>query len=137
VIGEPFPRQATARRTSHREPHPCQVTGRPVVVGKGPLGNVSVQVDLIDVDLGALERSLELAPEILHRVGVNVARDVLAGVVDGLVGEVPIKSLVGPGLVRVDGRAMLHPTTDVSLESQGVQVAFDDFGLDDATALWV
>ena len=60
-----------------------------MVVGEGALGDVAVQVGRGNVDLRALDRPLEQAPEVLYAVGMDIAGDVLAaGVVDLLDGEV-------------------------------------------------
>jgi hypothetical protein len=111
VIGQLRPGEASTVDVAAHRPHPAQVVRPAVVVGEGPLGDVTVQMRWSDVDLAPLDRPLEQAPEVLDAVRVDDARQVLAlAVVDLLESEALVQALVGLGAPPWPRRPLPVPT---------------------------
>src|SRR5437773_12535417 len=66
----------------------------PIVVAKRLFVKVAEQVKRLNTDVGSMKGTLQEAPEILHRVGMNRAVHVLNGMVNNLVGILPFQSFV-------------------------------------------
>ena len=87
----------------------CDLAGQPLesltvaglagVEAEGFLVEVAEQVERLDADVGALDGPLEQRPEVLDSVGVNLAIDVLLGVVNDAVNVLALKAVVAdPGV---------------------------------------
>ena len=66
--------EASHRHRSHQPTHALSVAELPVAVPVVELGQVAVQVDLGDVVVGAVQRPLELAKEVLGGLLVITSR---------------------------------------------------------------
>lgn len=74
-----------------------------------------------------METTLEQGPEVLDAVRVDLAPDVLLGVVNGLVREVGPEAAVGPESVGIDGCTGSDMRADMLVQSDTRPVG-DDFG---------
>jgi len=74
-------------------------------------------VERFDADVCSVQAALQQAPEIFHRVCVNIAVHVLNGVIDDGVLVVGLQPVIRFQFVREDGRASFHMLTNVLLNS--------------------
>src|SRR6266403_4059369 len=78
------------------------IQGRPIVVAEYLFIEIPEQVKWLDVDISSLESTLEQAPEILQSVCMHLPIDIALGVVNRLVNEILIQSLIGHERIGVD-----------------------------------
>ena len=78
----------------------------PIVVAERLLIDVFAQVERLDANVGSVQSALEETPEVLHRVGVDVAVSVFDGVVDDGVLIVTFQTIVGFQFIAEDRRAL-------------------------------
>lgn len=104
------------------------------VVGEHALIEVAEQMERLDAHVGAVQPALEQAPEVLQPVDVDLAVDVLDGVIDGLMAVGALKADVADVLVGVQARAVLNVLFDMPLDAGPFAVG-DDFGANLAAAL--
>jgi hypothetical protein len=88
----------------------------PVVAPKRLFVKIPEQVEGLNTDVGAVQATLQKTPEVFHRVGVNVAVNVLDGVVDDLVLIVGIQTVIGEQFIAEDGRASFDALADCALK---------------------
>src|SRR5437016_4984279 len=65
-----------------------------IVEAKSLFVQISEQVEWFHADVGSVQTALEQAPEVLHRVRMNVAANVLDGMVNHLMGVIGFQSVV-------------------------------------------
>ena len=85
--------------------------------------DVPEQLPRHHADVRPVDSPLEQRPEVFHPVGVNVATDVLAGMVNRLVDVVARQAFVGFEGVRIHRRSLRDDTADVRHESLPLRVA--------------
>jgi hypothetical protein len=74
----------------------------PVVKAESLLVQIPEQVERLDADIGAVDGTLEQAPEVLQAIRVNNAIDVLLSMVDNLVNVVTPQPLIRAKGIRID-----------------------------------
>jgi hypothetical protein len=80
------------------------------------LVDIAEQVERLDTDISAMQLSLNQAPEILHAVSVNVAIGVFDGVINDLMFEALVQSVVGQQFIGKDRSARLNVLADMTLK---------------------
>jgi hypothetical protein len=95
------------------------------VVAQHLLVQIAEQVERLDRDVRALQAALEQAPEVLQAVRVDLAVNILLGVVDNAVDERVRQVGVGVERVRVDVRALLHVGVDQRAQGAALHVLHD------------
>src|SRR5581483_12128220 len=88
----------------------------------------------LNADVGAMQPSLEQAPEVFHEVRVDAAVHVLHRMVDSPMVEVAIQANVGVELVCVEQRSRLDGIPDIALQCPAPGVT-NDLGAHVAAAL--
>jgi hypothetical protein len=111
-----FVRHAPSYDLLHDGGKALRVRGLTVVVPESLFVQVTEQVEGFHADVGALEAALQQRPEILHRVRVNVAVDILHGMVDNSVLEVRFQTIVGQEFITEDRRASLNTLANHALK---------------------
>jgi len=89
-IGQPF-----ADDLAHGTHEPSNVLGFPIVEPKDLLIEIPEPMERLDAHIGAFDPTLQQAPEVLQPVGVDLALGIALGVVNDLVGVLPLQSTVG------------------------------------------
>ncbi len=97
--------QALAEDRAQRLHESAAVGAAPLVEAVCLLVKIAEQVKGLDRDVGALDRALQERPEVLHAVRVDLAFDVLLGVVDDLVGIIAVESVLSPQAFRHAGES--------------------------------
>src|SRR5471030_723495 len=88
----------------------------PSVVAECLFVNVAKQVKRLNADVGPMQATFQETPEVLHRVGVNVAIHVLNGVVDDGVLIVRLQAIVGFQFIAEYRRARFDAFADQRLK---------------------
>lgn len=128
-VGESLPAD---RREDGGEP--AQVGQVTLIEREHALVEVTEQVERLDAHIGSMKTTLEKCPEVFDAVGVDLAVDVLLGVLDRLVSEVGREAAVSLQGVCVDGRAGGHIVPHLRLQS-GPRAVGSDGGADSPTAV--
>jgi hypothetical protein len=109
-------RHATTNNLFHDGGEPLGVRSLPAIVPKRLFVQITEQVEGLDADVCAVQPALEQAPEVLHRIGVNVAVDVLNSVIDDGVPIVIGQTIVRKQFVTEDRGASLNALADLALQ---------------------
>jgi hypothetical protein len=94
------------------------VSSLAVVIAECLIVKIAEQVKWLHADIGSVQAALQEAPEVLHRVRVNVPVRVLNGVVDDGVLVVCAQSIVGFEFVAEDRSASFDVLTNLLLQSR-------------------
>jgi hypothetical protein len=108
LSGEPIPSQTTASNPRTNDTEPLRVIQFALVVAKRLFVQISEQVERLNADVGAVKLSLDHTPEILHRVRVDVATDVLDSMIDDGMLIIVFQAIVGFQGVTEDSAASLN-----------------------------
>lgn len=93
-----------------------RIGGLSIVVAKGLLIEIAEQVKRLHADVGAVQTALKQTPEVLHRVRVDIAVNVLDGVIDDRMAVVSFQPVVGQQFVTEDSRARFDVFADDRLK---------------------
>jgi len=110
-VGQPL----SANRTNHGG-KPFRVGHLAIIEAARLFVDITEQMERLYADIGAVERSLQETPEVLHPVGVDIAIRVLDSVIDDGVLIVRLKPFVGFQFVAEDGRTRFDLFVDVLLK---------------------
>lgn len=91
-------------------PEPPVIVKLPQVERKDTLIEIPIQVEGLNADVGPLEAALELSPEVLHVVRMDLPSDVFLGMVDDFMDVVGFEAAIGAERVCVDRRPRLNRT---------------------------
>jgi hypothetical protein len=80
--GQPLPSQTTASDLRAHDTEPLSIRQLPLVVAERLLIEITEQMKRFHADIRALELSLDHAPEIFHRIRVDVPIGILNGVIN-------------------------------------------------------
>lgn len=97
----------------------------PQVEAESLLGDVAEHMERIDANVGALDRPLQQAPEVLQAVGVDRPIDVSNCVVNDAMPEVLSESVVAAPLVGVERRALLDVLMNLPVKLLGADVLYN------------
>ena len=93
--GEPIPSQATASNLTANNGEAFRIRQLPTVVAEGLFIQITEQMKRLNADIGSVKLTLHQAPEVFHRVRVDVAANVLYGVIHNGVLIFSIQPVVG------------------------------------------
>ena len=100
--------------------------GRPIVVAKNLLINVTEQMERFDTNVSALQAALKKRPEILKSVCVDLPIHVRHSMVDNLVPKsLVIESLIGHKIVGINRTALFHVRKDFWLKMMSAATGND------------
>jgi hypothetical protein len=111
-----FVRHAPSYNLFHDGGETLRICRLAVVVAKRLFVKVAEQVERLDTDVCAVQAAFKRAPEILHRVGVDVAVHILDSMVNNSVLEVSLQTIVGQKFVTEDRGASLNALTNDALK---------------------
>jgi len=104
LAGDLIPCEALADDLTYRQVKSLTVVHVfPGVEPKRLFVHVSEKMERLNADVGSTNRPLEQTPEVLKAVRVDVATNILNGMVDGPVVEVSLQAVVGKQEVSIDG----------------------------------
>jgi hypothetical protein len=89
---------------------------------KHALVRIPEQMEWSHADVGSAQTAFEQAPEVLHAVDVNLAVDVLSGMIDGLMSVDGVETTISLVQVGVERRTIFYVLLDVGLESRALLV---------------
>jgi hypothetical protein len=111
-----FVRHAPSYDLFHNGGEAFRVRGLAVVVPERLFVQVAEQVEGLHADVGAVQPALQEAPEVFHRVRVNVAVDVLNCVVDDFMAIVRFQSIVGEQFIAENRGTCFYAFADQALQ---------------------
>lgn len=114
--GQPIPRQATASNLRAHDTEPFSVRQFASVVAKRLLVKITEEVEWFHADVRALKLPLNHAPEIFHRIRVDVSISVLNRVVNHGVFVIRGKPIVGLQRIAEQCATGLNVLLDVLVE---------------------
>ena len=95
-------RQAAPDHAGNRAIEPIAICPVPLVEAVCLFVEIPEQVEWFDADVRPAQRPLEEAPEVLHPIRMNLAVNVLNGVVDDAMGVKGVQAGVGLEFVGVE-----------------------------------
>jgi hypothetical protein len=101
-------RQAASDDLLHDASKSLRVRHTAIVVAEGLLIKVAEEMKWLNADVGAMQSALEQAPEVFHRVRVNVLVDVLDSVIDNRMLKVAFESVVRLQFISENRAASLY-----------------------------
>ena len=115
LSGEMFVGKPPSDNMPHGKHKALNIGHVPIVVAKGLLVNVTKQVERLDGDVGSVQAPFQETPEVLQAIRVNIAANILNGVVHSLMLKV-VKAIVRLQFVGVQGRTGFYVLTDKFLK---------------------
>lgn len=116
LASEFVPRQAATGDLGAYDGEPLRVGQLASVVPEGLFVQIAEQVERLDADVGSMQLALYQRPEVLHRVRVNIALGVFNSMVNYLMREVAVKSVVGLQRIRIQSRTGSDVLPDMLVE---------------------
>ena len=119
--------ESPSHNVSQHADEPSAVIALALIEAAHLLINITRQMERVHADVGAFDRSLQKAPEVLQAVGMDLPPDVLLGMVDHLM-LIHLRELALPvllGGVGVEVRALLDPRQDVPPDTALIQILRD------------
>jgi hypothetical protein len=108
---QPIPRQTTSDNLSANMLKTTVIVAVPLVVAERLLIQIPEQVEGFDADVRAMKLPFHEAPEVLHRVGVNVSLGILDGMIDDRVLVVIRQTFVREQFIAEDRRSCFNVFT--------------------------
>src|SRR5688572_24187519 len=99
---ELLPRQSSAMDICSSADEPLSVSSPPMVEAECLFVNVAEQVEWLDADIGSMKPTLQETPEVFHGICVDVAANILDGVVNDFVRVLSFKADVRQKLIGKD-----------------------------------
>jgi hypothetical protein len=117
LAGQLIELEPLAHDLGHRQTEPVGVLHTlAVVVSEGLFVKIPEQVERLDAHIGAVDSALEQAPEVFESVCVNLPIDVFDGVVNNLMGELTLQTIIGQKGIGVERGPGFHVLLDLRLE---------------------